>query len=174
MSEYKILVFAAFDYVFLYWLIKTGQDKVGSILVLYGTGHDRIAFHHASAKHQILSRSVSTEEGRSATLPPRFRRIKFFVPFRVHRRGPFRYASDEFEILFRSVSTVEYRSAKLFFRFRYASFPLHFFDSLLCPGRYLEFRMLWLFNHTAHLRMALLRQRTTKALFGRTHFRSED
>ena len=49
-----------------------GTGKVGSTLVLYGTRQDRLAFRHASVKP---SRSVSTEEGRSATLTPRFRRL---------------------------------------------------------------------------------------------------
>ena len=35
---------------------------------------------------KFLSRSVSTEGSRSATLSPRFRRTSFFVPFRVHCR----------------------------------------------------------------------------------------
>ena len=35
----------------------------------------------------------------------RFRQTTNFVPFRVHRRGPFRHVSTEFQVLFRSVST---------------------------------------------------------------------
>ena len=70
--------------------------------VLYGTGQDRIAFRHASAKP---SRSVSTEEDRSSTFPPNLKFYHVLCPPRRAVPPRLRHASAEFENLFRSVST---------------------------------------------------------------------